>query len=334
MSQKVRTLGFKLDFADRIKFGHVAAALIEKTGQEVNHYGGRSIVYVDIVDNVFVGLVLSFKGNRKFMNSMMDSRGKFLVKKMKLAENEHGIEAAVFCVNPITGSGLFTSYWGGVGSSKLRMIFDAVHKEIRTEVIDQYITAGIEDGEDKRELRKQANKIWIKNKMDLTVICNKAEFEEVIAMYSRVSGLRVSLSPALLDAKWFSPISASAGSTALSVTMKKDSPSKGVIGAVRTMFDSKYRDKVTSLRIIGSSLEGEDLDHIVGAAKIEFGACTYDEYLDKMPANSFDEFQECPAIKEILSCLQEHRPVFGRTPANRNWLPEHSVQDISLEYEE
>jgi hypothetical protein len=332
MAQKVKGLGFQLEFADRIRIGNFYKQLQMMNGQEFSHWGTQNFIYTDLVDSIIVGLVLSFKGQRKYMNSIRDAQGRFRVQKQQLREGEHGTEASIFCINPASGKGIFTTHWGGVGASKLKMAFRDVHEDLKTKLIERYVEEGIGRGETRIELRKEARAIFHR-KFDMPILCNTDDFEQVIAMYKRVAALRFSAQPGLLDAPWLRPIRDQYANASMTISMKKDSSVGMVLSGVKALFSRQHRDKIKALRIIGTSVDGDELSHLVGGNRFEYFRCDYDEYVDKLPSRHWNDFQSCAALAEIMEAMGENRAVFMRPPANRNWLPRDEYEGISLKYD-
>ncbi len=332
MSGKVTTLGFQIQMARRITPGHLAASLIEKTGKEFSNRTGRGVIYLEVAENYLVGLVLSLKNNRTILNSMRNAAGKLLVDKFKFKDGQNGVEVGLFALNPLTGKGLVTSYWGGVGPAKLAMLFGESHNEIRRELGDRFIKVGLKNGEDRVELRKQVKKLW-GQKLQLTVICNDDSFEEVLANFQHFSSLRVAVNPQLLDAKWFKPAVPESQSTAITVAFRKDTTFKAVRSAIRAMYDPQYRDQVKALSLVGIGLDGEEISRAIHNDRVGFATSTYDELLDKMTGGVFDDFHKWPAAKELLALMVENQSHLGRKPKNVNWLPRGPAEDISLVYE-
>lgn len=332
MAGKVTTLGFQIQMASRITPGHLAASLIEKTGKEFSNRTGRGVMYLEVSENYLVGLVLSIKNNRTILNSMRNSAGKLQVDKFKFKDGQNGVDVGLFALNPLTGKGLVTSYWGGVGPAKLAVLFGESHNEIRHELGDRFIKVGLKRGELQPELRKQTKKLW-GQKLQLTVICNDDSFEEVLADFQHFSSLRVAVNPQLLDAKWFQPAVAESHSTSLNVAFRREATRKAVFSAVRALYDTKYREQVTALSLVGISLEGEEITRAIHNDRIGFASCTYDTLLDKMSGGVFDDFHKWPATKELIALMDENHAHLGRKPKNTNWLPRGAAEDISLVYE-
>ena len=126
----VNILGFKLEFSNNISIGEFYQALESIENQELKIAPKTYISYLDIKSGYIIGLILSYKTNKKSLATKRDNEGDLIVTISEMAPGEYMTEANVFCINPYTLKGLVYSYIGSTSANAFKSIFRKCHSNV------------------------------------------------------------------------------------------------------------------------------------------------------------------------------------------------------------
>ncbi|WP_133151431.1 hypothetical protein, partial [Vibrio lentus] len=137
---KVKVSGFEMQFSEGVEMNDFYQELeLISRNQEIIVGAYSTRVYTRIVDGLAVGLILTFKDDRKKLATEQDGSGKLKVNRIELKENQTSTEASLFCFNPSTKCGVFTHYAGAASVSVYTSIFGQAHKNVKDRLVNQRV---------------------------------------------------------------------------------------------------------------------------------------------------------------------------------------------------
>lgn len=323
MTTKVKIVGFKVEFCPRISIGEFFQRL-ESAENEQSILGDRDVkLYVDDVDGYIVGLLLSFKRDRKsVITEEKDGEKKLIIEKQELKKGQHNSEANIFVINPSTLDGAYYSYFGALTHTRFERFLAKIHDKIRKEKIR----------EKKKEYEKHdgsgmnSKKAYEKAKefyagdFKFTLKISEKDIDSVLDVYEKISSLELSVTGAIPDANIFTPASNFITTTNTRVGFK--APKNGV-SALKAHVKSLMMTVVGSnkskmLKVIGRTLSGEEKHLYLGDNMDFFGEMDYDRYVDLLPNKYWDDYTNSGALSAMLKIIQSKPHIFGDKP-KKGW---------------
>ncbi len=312
---RVNILGFKLNFSQNISIGEFFQELESVEDKETTIYGRTHIPYVDVNDGLIIGLVLSYKSNKKSLATKRDADGDLVVTKSTLDPNEHGTEVSVFCINPATLKGLIYSYTGALSPTGFRQLLKKQHQRVKRKKIKDY----------KNEITDFGNKNVsdIKTKIisnfhgefDMTLLTTPSDLKQILSRFSEIDKVILRAENALEQAGIYTPIDPFTKKTHIQIDFDKKQPINKLKKIIATVFNpyAAYKQAKT-FRLIGLAQSGEALELAVGENNDNFGKIDYDDYVELLPRYKWKEYTASEATNRLKKKIKELNSVFGHVP--------------------
>jgi hypothetical protein len=333
-STKVKVSGFEMQFSEGIKindFFQELESISKRPEIKVGIYSTR--VYTRIIDGLAVGLILTFKDDKKKLATEKDGSGKLKVNRIELMENQASTEASLFCFNPSTRSGIFTHYAGSASVSIYTSIFNQAHKSVKNRLIDQKINelSGWGSRGDTKRIRSRAQDEY-SGSFSFKHIYQEKDLNQVLDNLKNLSEIEVTTELGIPNEPVFRHLGATAKKTTQTVSFLDQFKSienlKGHLSNfVKEVFSVK--DKKYALKLIGTSLSGQRAQYWLGANVEEYGFFDYDNYIDELPEEVWDDYVSCLALKSLITKVTENSEVFGDISPVTSWEKYSSLMDLS-----
>ncbi|MFQ1970942.1 hypothetical protein [Aeromonas veronii] len=333
---KVKVSGFEMQFSDGIEMNDFYQELeLISRNQDINVGTYSTRVYTRIVDELAVGLILTFKDDRKKLASEEDGSGKLKVNRIELKEHQTNTEASLFCFNPSTKSGVFTHYAGAASVSVYASIFGQAHKNVKDRLIDQRIdeySRGRSRGDIKRIKQRAQGELG--GTFSFKYIYQEKDLGQILENVKTLSEVEVITELGIPEEPVFRHLGAVTKKTTQTISFldqfKVIENLKGHLSNfIHEIFAQK--NKKYALRLIGASLSGQRVQYWIGDNVEEYGFFEYDDYIDELPDDVWDNYLECAALSNLSDVLKNKSETFGELQSVATWGKYQSVSDLSPE---
>jgi len=333
-STKVKVSGFDMEFSGGIQmndFYQELESISKKQDIRVGVYSTR--LYTRIIDGLAIGLILTFKDDKKKLATEKDGSGKLKVNRVELKEHQTSTEASLFCFNPLTKSGIFTHYAGAASVSVYTSIFNQAHKNVKDRLIDQKVneySRGKSSGDLKR-IRSRAQNDF-PGSFSFKHIYQEKDLDQILENVKTLSEIEVTTELGIPDEPVFRHFSSIAKKTTQTISFidqfkKVDNLKKHLSNFIHEAFSSK--DKKYALKLIGASLSGQRAQYWIGENIEEYGFFDYDQYIDDLPEDVWDKYDSCPALINLIEIINGKSETFGKVQPAVAWDKYQSVADMS-----
>ncbi|EGQ8412013.1 MULTISPECIES: hypothetical protein [Vibrio] len=333
---KVKVSGFEMQFSDGVEMNDFYQELeLISRNRDINVGAYSTRVYTRVVDKLAVGLILTFKDDRKKLASEEDGSGKLKVNRIELKEHQTSTEASLFCFNPLTGCGVFTHYAGAASASVYAAIFGQAHKNVKDRLINQRVdeySRGRSRGDIRRIKRRAQGEFG--GTFSFKYIYQEKDLNQILDNLKSLSEVEVITELGIPDEPVFRHLGALTKKTTQTITFldqfKVIENLKGHLSNfIHDVFSQK--NKKYALRLIGSSLSGQRVQYWIGDNVEEYGFFDYDEYIDELPDDVWDNYLECSALSNVSNILKNKSETFGELKSVDTWNKYQSAADLSPE---
>ena len=322
MATSVKVVGFELIFSKNIEFGEFFQRL-ESKEKIKEKLGTRDVIlYTDELDGYVVGLLLSYKGDKKSFITEEASHEKLAISKQKLRKGQHSSEANIFVINPESKMGLFYQYFGSISSSSFSRYLKVVHDRVKRNNIKEKKKEVKGAGKVSNEKAGKEAEIYFEGDFEFIVKATEKDIDKVLSSYQSISGVDVSVEGAIPDAHIFSPPAGYISTSSFHVGFKRNKGAafleqvkSHVKGIVKKVKDTE-RDRV--LKVMGKTFSGEEMATYIGDNLECFGEMDYDRYVDFLPDDYWENYLSSMAVKNIIKIIGENDHIFGSAP-NKKW---------------
>ncbi|MBY7899344.1 hypothetical protein KW507_02045 [Vibrio fluvialis] len=329
---KVRVSGFEMQFSDGVEMNDFYQELesISKTKDiNVGQYSTR--VFTRIVDGLAVGLILTFRDDKKKLATEKDSSGQLKVNRVELKEDQTSTEASLFCFNPISKCGVFTHYSGSASVYVYTNIFGQAHKNVKDRIVDQKV-------EEYSRGRSRGSIKTIKNRaqrelggsFSFKYIYQEKDLDQILDNVKTLSEIEVITELGVPNEPLFRHIGSMAKKTTQTITfLDQFKAIDNIRGHLSNFIHDALgkKDKKYALRLIGASLSGQRVQYWIGDNIEEYGHFDYDQYIDDLPEEVWDKYYECSALANITGIILKSSETFGEIMSTAKWDKYQSVSD-------
>ncbi len=322
VSTKVKVTGFELNFSNNLRMPEIYQIFESMEGKDISLSGGRSGLYLtDVIDNYICGILITFRDDKKSVVTKKNEDGKLSVIKSELRKDEHATEASVFCINPATKSGLLYTYFGGSNAAALSKIFAIAHTKARRYAIKDYIDEKVEQSQNKkrRKFREKAEEHF-KGNFKLKVKVTTKDIEDLLSEFKEVNSVEIGATGLIESIPVLTPIISVYKKSRIAITISNAFRSIAHHTNIRDLANNVGgfgNDEV--FKVIGKSHSGEELARKVGDNTSEFGMLSYDDYIDKLPSTTWDDYRSCAACIALISKIKHFCAVFGHPNNLTTW---------------
>jgi hypothetical protein len=333
-STKVKVSGFEMDFSSGIEmndFFQELESISKKQDIRVGIYSTR--IYTRIIDNLAVGLILTFKDDKKKLATQKDGSGKLKVNRVELKEYQTSTEASLFCFNPVTKSGVFTHYAGAASVSVYTSIFNQAHKTVKDRLVDQKVneySRGKSSGDLKRiKSRAQGD---FPGSFSFKYIYQEKDLDQILENVKTLSEIEVTTELGIPDEPVFRHLGSVAKKTTQTISfLDKFKTIENLKGHLSNFIHDAFssKDKKYALRLVGASLTGQRAQYWLGDNIEEYGFFNYDQYIDDLPEDIWDKYDSCPALINLIEIIEGKSETFGKIKTVQSWGKHQSASDLS-----
>lgn len=329
---KVKVSGFEMQFSEGIEVNDFYQELesISKT-QDINVGQYTTRVFTRIVDGLAVGLILTFRDDKKKLATERDDSGQLKVNRVELKEDQTSTEASLFCFNPTTKCGVFTHYSGSASVSVYASIFGQAHKNVKNRLVsqkvDEYSRGGSRGDISKIKSRVQGE---LGGSFSFKYIYQEKDLDQILDNVKSLSEVEVITELGVPDEPIFRHIGSIAKKTTQTITfLDKFKVIDNLRGHLSNFIHDVLgkKDKKYALRLIGASLSGQRIQYWIGNNIEEYGHFDYDQYVDDLPEKVWDEYYECSALANIISIVLRGSETFGEIKSVNKWDKYKSLSD-------
>lgn len=318
---KVNALGFEIKLADNISMGQFFKTLKERADSEITVKPTTHVHYVDTSDGYVVGLILTYKNHRRYMEAKRDDDGSLLVTKLEVEPGANGTEVNVFVLNPETQKGVFFTYFGSISAGRAWRLFHEIHENLRSELVETFVSQSGAASENAKSKKRALARKHYGGKFALDVLISVKDLDDLLAQFSRLSKIEIRAMEGLADAPLLSPLKNFSDSASLDLRLNQNANQSDLKAALRTAFSAiNPSTKGKTLRMIGAALTGEELALRLGENRVDYGAHNYDDYVLELPDDRWSNFSNCRAIKRAIDIVKSYKATFGEPSGSHGWL--------------
>ncbi|ELB2095497.1 hypothetical protein ACWO0M_004707 [Vibrio parahaemolyticus] len=330
---KVKISGFELELAKGIGMNYFyqqLEALTKKSDFQVGNYSVR--VFTRIVDNLAVGLILTFKGDKRKLATEEDDAGKLKVNRIELEDHQTSTEASLFCFNPKSQRGVFTHYAGAASISIYSTIFNQAHKAAKELYINQKVQERTNFGTrgSKRQSRNNAFQ-EMEGSFLFKYIYQENDLTEIMKNLKSISEVEVVTELNVpQESNFTSLLSASKRTTQTVTFLDRFRPIENIRNLLTNFVNDtlKINDRKFALKLIGQSIAGEKTNYWIGDNTREYGFFEYDDYIEELPEDLWSNYVECRALSVLMDKVKKDEcGSFGKIYPVDKWDKCHSVSD-------
>lgn len=333
-STKVKVSGFEMEFSGGIQmndFYQELESISKKQDIRVGIYSTR--LYTRIIDGLAIGLILTFKDDKKKLATETDGSGKLKVNRVELKEHQTSTEASLFCFNPVTKTGIFTHYAGAASVSVYTSIFNQAHKNVKDRFIDQKVneySRGRSAGDLKR-LKSRAQGDFT-GSFSFKYIYQEKDLDQILENVKTLSEIEVTTELGIPDEPVFRHLGSVAKKTTQTISfLDQFKTIENLKGHLSNFIHDAFgaKNKKYALRLIGTSLNGQRVQYWLGENIEEYGFFDYDQYIDDLPEDIWDKYDCCPALISLIKIINSKSETFGKINSVSTWDKYKSVADLS-----
>ena len=329
---KVKISGFNLQLSDKITvrdFFSELQVISQEPSIRVKDYTAR--IYTAIVGDLIVGLVLTFKGEKQKLASEINDDGKLIVNRVALKKNQTSTEASLFCLNPDSLSGVYTHYSGSATASTYGCLFKKAEGNIKKDLIERKVNEITNYGEsgDAKKALKTANNHY-SGSFDFIRIFQEKDLQQIISSLKSLSEVEVITELGIPKEPMFQSLNSIVKKTTQTVTfIDRFRPIENLKRYLPSFVDDVLSEgeKNHALKLIGKSLAGQKASYILGNNIEEFGSFIYDEYIDGLPFDIWDQYPNCNALATLIELVKKNSITFGDITEVTSWYSGEAVKE-------
>lgn len=315
----VQAVGYRLALGKNISIGEIYQQLETVENKETNINGKTYVLLTDVVDRHIVGLVLSYKGDKKSIATYRDTSGDLVVQENKLADNQHKTEVVIFRLNPTTLTGAMFQYHGSMSTTGLAQFLRSQHQVVKRSLVkDKYNELSQFGKKNKERARKKANEHY-KGDLNLTNIYTQKDLTGLLSSYQHISSMEVLVDSQFQYGKPMEALTGVSSGGAISVRFDRQWKIGEVKAAIRRSATKANREHYRALSIIGRSVNGEPLREYLGDNLEHFFKLDYDDYISLLPKSKWKTYVECGALRKLKEIMDEQSFTFGEAEPVEQW---------------
>jgi hypothetical protein len=331
----VKISGFKLNFSNEITINEFFQELVSISKNADSEFTGYTTrVYTRVINNLIVGLVLTFKNEKTKLASVSVPNGKLKVNRVELEKHQTSTEASLFCFNPNSLTGIYTHYTGSASVSIYNNIFKLADTNVKKRLTEERINS-LTESKTRGNIvsaKKEAKNTY-SGSFSITHIYQTKDLDQILSELESLSELEVTTELGIPDEPLFRSLSSVTKKTTQTINfLDKFRPIellKTYLSDFVRVIDSK-KDKKYALKLMGKAIGGEQANFLLGNNIEEFGSFRYDEYIDNLPIDVWDNYTDCKALSLIIDIVQKDSETFGDIKNACTWN-KHSDSNTFIE---
>lgn len=314
---KVHAIGIQIKLAQNMSMKDFYQGLLDHADRDIRINPTTHVVYASNKQNYIVGLILTYRNHRKYLEAKRDAAGQLAVDKLEVAAGAHGTEVSTFVLNPGNGRGVIYTYYGSLSAGRTALLFRRIHKSVKDKLIAERVAAS--GAVTEAEMRKAMGSAYkhFNGLLELEVLVTESDLNSLLDKYQKIERVEVSAVQGLIDAPLLTPLAAVANTSSYGVSISAKAGLQAVIGGVKAALGQLDPEEQT-LRIIGKALNGEELSQCVGRNREDFEKLNYDDFVTELPDDFWRNFDQSPSITRGIAIMKKYLATFGKPPA-QNW---------------
>ncbi len=322
----VHLMAFDFNFSKNITMDdfHYWMEMLEKQDIKANGYTCK--IMSTLKDGYIVGLILSYKGDKKIL-ATRDDKSELVIDKISLTSDQNSTQASVFCIEPTSQSGMFYSYHNGIAVGLFGEFFKKIHDKSRLEKIKS-----------KQVEKPNKNQAKIKSEFfpgefNLHIKSTKADMEFILENMSDVNSVDITMGPAVDPAPMFRSLIPFANKFSTKISLEGKQSATNKIGAVRTLLkDIEKQASLISYKVRGKNLTGRNIDFKMGENVEHFGEYNLDDFIEMLPAEKWIDFTDCGALNVLMEKMKKNVAVFKKPSPIESWKFKKTKAELIKEY--
>lgn len=318
---KVNALGFEIKLANNVTMGQFFKALKVRADTEITVSPTTHVHYVDTSNGYVIGLILTYKNHRRYMEAKRDDSGALLVSKLEVAQGANGTEVNVFVLNPETCKGVLFTYFGSISAGRASRLFCDIHDSMRDQLVDAYVVASGAKSDYAQRKKRAIARAHYSGAFALDVLVSVNDLDGLLAQFQSFSKVEIRAVEGLTDAPLLSPLKDFAHTAGVDLGIDPKANQSQVKQALKNAFASlNPTAKGKTLRLIGAALTGDDLALRLGENRVDYGVHNYDDYVLELPDDQWSNFQSCSAINRAIDIVKSYKATFGEPNGSATWM--------------
>lgn len=311
MATKVQVSAFELQFAKGVNFSDFIDELKNFVGTPRKIGNLTHHLLTDTLDGFLVGLVISYKGDKKFLTTK-EGLGDLEVSTIKLDQNQHSTVVSIFAINGSTRRGMYYQYHGGVSTGAFAKLLGGVHDSARKAKVkmkrSELTNAGTKQVE---KATKKAEEHYEGRFVFISLMHNK-DIDTLLEGYSELSRVEIRCSYALDDAPMFKPFADKGKGLTVGCTFEDKRNVAEIARSIRQVYDNiTKKEEVKALRLYGKGIEGQALSEQLGQSMQYFDELSLDRYLELLPQDYWKNFKSSDAMVNLIKTMKKYVGVIG-----------------------
>lgn len=316
MGKKVRVEGFEFTNANNISTDDIYVMMKARLDGDTKIGKSEHAAFVDNYKGYIAGLILTYKGNKTFLESKKDTKGNLMVQKHELGDGEAGIEPSVFVIKPSINKGLIIRHQGSISGYHFEMLLRTHHNNVKNEYVKAAFTEEqqLKPDESKNYYKKIRKKILnhYKGKFDFTFISSQKDIESALKAFHKIDSISSSVTQDIgTKTPMFSPIVGELKKLMCKVTFENKILTRNVKTNILKVFNRENFSSLKGIRLIGQSYNSEKILAIVGENRDYYDKIDYDDYVEMLPDALWKDFSSTLSIKYLINLMEMTPAVFG-----------------------
>lgn len=322
----VNVIAFDLHFAQGITMDDLFQFMVIKQKEPIKVGGYTCQIISQLHEGYIFGTLIANKGDKSFLTTVQEGSS-LKVKKITLADNQNSTQASIFCIEPLSKSGMFYVSHGGVSATSLSAVLRKVHDSSRREAMRAL-------QKEKKSHLKEIQQKYFSGEFRFVLKFTKLDLNSLLNQYQNIKSIEIAMGPAIEPSSIFRSLSSYAKGVKTVIDLDGKQSPQGKIAAVRAFWNSiTNKDMVRAFKVAGQGLAGGTLSSRFGENLEHFGSEFLDDYLNKLPGDDvdWDEFVKSQAAVDLLKIVRQNIAVIPSPPPVSDWKTKKNVKDLDLE---
>lgn len=324
----VKLIGFDLTFASGINIDDFFHHLVISENNSIKAGGYQNYVIANLHKNYIVGVLLCYKGDKRLL-ATRNVNEELEIDKIELSDDQQSTQASIFCLEPVSKSGMFYSYHGGVSITNFAKVLKSIHDTIKKAKIKEKSRELSKLKSPSKKNQKDSRTAYIGD-FSLNIKVREHDINTLISSFSDFSACEINLTPAVQLNSKFRALSNVASGYRTYVPLNGAKSADDKRNALQAVWDQiKHKDEIKGLKIWGKALTGAALDAKIGENIQHYQEMYLDDYIDLLPDSTWSKYTESEALENIVKVMRDQPLVFPAPPSDRKWKTLLNKKDIA-----
>lgn len=301
---KMRLLGVTFTPGAGISLNEFQSYLETNSGQASSFSRGERIYRTRIDGKYNIGLLITIKDQKRFLELKEQQGGKLRVEVRELEAGTLGMELNYFVQYRETGTGLYLYYHHSCALNQFAAVLGDRYSEHKLARIAQDINAA--GGEGISKAKKAAIRKNYKGELSHVQLVTDEDLDDLMQQMHAIKSFEFTVSSVKPDDPIFAPISKYVRKRVERVVFQKEYGVSAIAAGIKKITKLASPDKG---RVIGVDESGvEQIANLLNNYET-FGEYEFDDEARQLTFD-LDDFHQSPMVKKMKQVIEEHPAVF------------------------